>query len=111
MLIEPFNEFKVKIRLSNTESVTQNIYRFRTVDNEIETKSTSSTCNYFLTTNIENGKRVIEFIEKSYGKFVCDVLKTRKCLNEQEALINDRNLISNFKGNLFPFNESINFLH
>ena len=40
---------------------------------------------------------------------MCDVSKTKRCLIEQDELINERNLISNFKGNLFPFRESLDF--
>ena len=78
MVLEPLNKNKIRIKLSNTESITQNIYKYATLDNDKETKSTSSTCSYFLTTNDEVGKELSNIINFN-NVFICDVVKTESC--------------------------------
>ena len=107
MILEPLNNKKMKIKLSNTESVNQNIYKFATIENEKETKSTSSTCSYFITTNDLIGKEISKIINFD-NVFICDVKKTLECAVLQSKLLSK--IKNNFKGNLSQFYDSLSKL-
>ena len=62
MVVEPIQKNNIKIKLSNTESVGQNIFKYTSFDKVKETKSKSSTCNYFLTTNGKLAKEIMEIL-------------------------------------------------
>lgn len=110
MLIEPYERNKMIIKLSNTESVTQNIYKFTTIENDKETKSTSSTCNYFLTTNSIVAKDVMEILNDPTKQYYFNIQKTLDTALKMQNLINSQNLKQNFKGSLSSFEDSINKL-
>ncbi len=107
MVLEPLNKKKIRIKLSNTESVNQNIYKFATVENAKETKSTSSTCSYFITTNDSTGKELSEIINFD-NVFICDINKTLNCAKSQNEIL--LKIKGNFKGNLSQFYDSFNKL-
>ena len=66
MVVTPINNDRIIIRLSNTESVSQNIFKYTSLDKSKETKSKSSTCNYFLTTSLGRRDTIIDEIKNSY---------------------------------------------
>lgn len=107
MVVEPILNNKIKIRLSNTESITQNIYKYTTLEEIKETKSTSSTCNYFLTTKREFGNQLLSKFNNSGKLFFCDVKKTLQCFEKQNRIIKERKIEDKFRGNLVPFYESL----
>lgn len=111
MVIEPFSNDKIKIRLSNTESVTQNIFKYTSIDKLKETKSTSSTCNYFLTTNDNLAGSLKQILNDESKVYNLDVEKMKKCLKEQEKILEDLELKSDFKGNLKPFYDSLEYFN
>lgn len=110
MLVEPYSKEKIKIRLSNTESVNQNIYGYASLTNERETKSTSSTSNYFLTTNAELAKKLILILNDESKTYILDVNKTKECSINEMDLIKKYNLEKFFKGTLIPFYNSLSKL-
>lgn len=102
MVLEPITKEKIKIRLSNTESVGQNIYKYTSLSKKKETKSKSSTCNYFLTTNASLAKELGRILNDPCAKYYLDVNKVKKCLNEEVTIIEREDLAKNFKGSLSP---------
>ena len=102
MVVEPINNKCIKIKLSNTESVGQNIYKYTSFDKQKETKSKSSTCNYFLTTNKTIAKELLNILNDFNKQYYLDVNKTRKCIFEELCIIKDNDLEKEFKGNLSP---------
>ena len=108
MVVEPIKDNKIKIKLSNTESVTQNIYKYTSLEEIKETKSTSSTCSYFLTTKKELGEELIKKFNNSSKYFACDVKRTLLCFEEMNKLIEQKSIKEKFRGSLSPFYESLN---
>ena len=103
MVVEPIQKNNIKIKLSNTESVGQNIFKYTSFDKVKETKSKSSTCNYFLTTNGKLAKELMEILNDFDKPFFLDVDKTKQCLLTENIIISDNNLKPDFKGDLSPF--------
>lgn len=106
MILEPINNKKLKIKLSNTESVSQNIYKYTSLDNIKETKSNSSTSNYFLTTNENTAKELMKLLNDETKTYILDVEKTKQTTNEEMDILKKYNLDEYFKGNLKPFYDS-----
>ena len=109
MVIEPIQKNSIKIKLSNTESVGQNIFNYTSFEKIKETKSKSSTCNYFLTTNPTTAKQLMNILNSFEKKYYLDVDKTKQCLMLEATIIEDNNLKPDFKGDLSPFYTAVDF--
>lgn len=81
-----FKDNKIRIKLSNTESVRSNIFRFNNLKKEGETKP-SSTGGYFLNTNIDVIEQMKDFLKCDIDEFVVDVLKTRKYIEQMDSVV------------------------
>lgn len=103
MLVEPITNNKITIRLSNTESVNQNIFKYNGINFEKESKGKSSTCNYFLTTKESIGDKIKKIVNINNALFICDIKKTIECINAQCKLLENEKIKCNFTGNLSTF--------
>ena len=103
MVIEPIQKNSIKIKLSNTESVGQNIFKYTSLEKTKETKSKSSTCNYFLTTNANTAKELMDILNNFEKNYYLDVVKTKECLKQEAEIVRNNNLLDDFKGDLSPF--------
>ena len=102
MVVEPISNDKIRIKLSNTESVGQNIFKYTSLLKEKETKSKSSTCNYFLTTNKSLAMELKKILNDTNVRYFLDVENIKKCIFNEIELINKYDLTNDFKGNLSP---------
>lgn len=105
MIKNDYNENKMRIILSNTESVSSNIYKYNNLMKEKSYSNTSSTAGYFLTTNIQKGEEVLEILNCNNKKFLCDVKKTKNCILQQEKILKTINE-NDFTGKLRSFYDS-----
>ena len=87
-----FEGNKVRINLSNTESVGSSIYNYSDLQ-KTKKSSISSTSSYFLSTNNELSKQIIEYLNCDKSTFVVDISKVKKYIKLlDEILINyDKN--------------------
>lgn len=106
MLVEPIANDKIIIRLSNTESVNQNIFKYNSISFEKESKGKSSTCNYFLTTKEIVGDKIKKIVNVNNALFICDIKKTIECINAESKLLENEKIKNNFTGNLSTFYKS-----
>lgn len=81
-----FENNKIRIKLSNTESVRSNIFKFTNLKKEGEIRS-SSTAGYFLNTNTEVIEQMKDYLNCDTDEFVVDVLKTRKYIEQMDQII------------------------
>ena len=72
-----FEDGKLRIKLSNTESVRSNIFKYTNLRKEGEIRP-SSTAGYFLSTNMEQIAQMKSYLNCDFDEFVVDVLKTRE---------------------------------
>lgn len=107
MVVEPINNKKIRIRLSNTESVGNNIYKYTSIDKLKETKGKSSTSNYFLTTNNKTGDQLLKLLNNGNKFYYLDIIKTKECQKKELSLMKKLNMEEYFKGNLSAFYTSI----
>ena len=75
-----FENDKIKINLSNTESIGSSIYNYFDLQKTKES-SVSSTSSYFLSTNLELSKKVLDYLDCDKSIFVVDVNNTKKYIN------------------------------
>lgn len=81
-----FEENKIVINLSNTESISSSIFNYSDLQ-KTKPSSFSSTSSYFLSTNLELSKRALEYLNCDNSMFVVDVVKTRKYINDIDKLL------------------------
>lgn len=93
-----FEDNKIRIKLSNTESVRSNIFRFTNLKKEGETRS-SSTTGYFLNTNIDVIEQMKDFLKCDTDEFVVDVLKTREYIKQMDQVV-EKFSLTDFHDNL-----------
>lgn len=103
MVVEPLNKNKIRIRLSNTESVGTNIYKYTSLDKLKETKSKSSTCNYFLTTSHDLANTLIAILNDPSKHYYLDVSKTKNCIYNEMEFVEKNKLVDDFNGKLLNF--------
>ena len=103
MVVEPVNKNKIRIRLSNTESVGTNIYKYTSLDKLKETKSKSSTCNYFLTTSHDLANTLIAILNDPSKHYYLDVSKTKNCIYNEMEVVENNKLVDDFNGKLSNF--------
>ncbi len=96
-----FENNKIRIKLSNTESVRTNIFRFNNLKKEGETRA-SSTAGYFLGTNNEVIEQMKAFLKCDTDEFIVDVLKTRKYIEQMNQVIKMLSL-TDFHDNLHEY--------
>ncbi len=75
-----FENDKIKINLSNTESIGSSIYNYSDLQKTKES-SVSSTSSYFLSTNLELSKKVLDYLDCDKSIFVVDINNTKKYIN------------------------------
>ncbi len=103
MVVTPINNDRIIIRLSNTESVSQNIFKYTSLDKSKETKSKSSTCNYFLTTSDKVADELKTILNDSGYKYFLDLEKTNTYIDKLSKIIDSNDLKNDFRGNLAAF--------
>lgn len=77
---------KVIINLSNTESIGSSIYNYSDL-NKTKISSVSSTSSYFLSTNLELSKTVLNYLNCDNCKFVVDMKKTKQYIESIDKLL------------------------
>lgn len=102
-----FENNKIRIKLSNTESVRTNIFRFNNLKKEGETRS-SSTSGYFLNTNIELIDKMKYYLKCDTDEFVVDVIKTREYIEQMDRVVKMFSL-NDFHDNLREYFEQRGF--
>ena len=100
-----FENNKIRIKLSNTESVRSNIFKFTNLKKEGERRP-SSTAGYFLNTNTEVIEQMKDYLNCDTDEFVVDVLKTRKYIEQMDQIIKMFSL-NDFHDNLKLVNLSV----
>lgn len=109
MVVEPLNKNKIRIRLSNTESVGTNIYKYTSLDKLKETKSKSSTCNYFLTTSHDLANTLIASLNDPSKHYYLDVSKTKNCIYNEMEFVEKNKLVDDFNGKLSNFYTAVDY--
>jgi len=108
MIKNDYTENKIRIVLSNTESVSSNIYKYNNLMKEKSYSNTSSTAGYFLTTNTKKGEEILQILNCNNKNFLCDVEKTKKCILQQQKILKTINE-NDFTGKLRNFYDSKNY--
>ena len=96
-----FENNKIRIKLSNTESIKSNIFKFTNLKKEGKIKP-SSTAGYFLNTNIDLIEKMKEFLKCDTDEFIVDVLKTRKYIEQMDQIVKMFSL-ADFHNNLSEY--------
>ena len=81
-----FDNNVVRINLSNTESIGSSIYNYSDLQKTKES-SVSSTSSYFLATNLELSKKVLEYLDCDNTLFVVDIAKTKQYINDLDKIL------------------------
>ena len=81
-----FENDKLKINLSNTESVGSSIYNYSDLQ-KTKASSVSSTSSYFLSTNSELSKKVLEYLNCDNSIFVVDIFKTKQYITVLDKIL------------------------
>jgi hypothetical protein len=81
-----FDDNKIRINLSNTESIGSSIYNYSDLSKSKES-SVSSTSSYFLSTNLELSKKVLDYLNCDNSIFVVDINKTKQYINELDSIL------------------------
>lgn len=110
-----FENDKIIINLSNTESIGSSIYNYVDLQKTKESR-VSSTSSYFLSTNLELSKKALEYLECDKSIFVVNINKTKQYINMIDNILKKYSKLD-FHGELkdyynykeFYLNNSSNF--
>ncbi len=97
---------KMKIKLSNTESVRSNIFKYTSLKKDGVTKD-RSTAGYFLNTNNELINQMKDFLKCDTDEFIVDVFKTKEYILKMDEVIKMLS-INDFHENLRDYFEQRN---
>lgn len=81
-----FENNMIKINLSNTESIGSSIYNYSDLKKSKES-SISSTSSYFLSTNLELSKQVLDYLNCDNDIFVVNVIKTKEYIRTLDRML------------------------
>ncbi len=89
---------KITIMLSNTESISSSIYNYSDL-NKTKESSISSTSSYFLSTNGDISRQIVEYLDCDNSIFVVDTKKTRQYISLLDYILDSYD-VKDFHGEL-----------
>lgn len=102
-----FEDGKLRIKLSNTESVRSNIFKYTNLKKEGEIRP-SSTAGYFLSTNLDQIAQMKSYLNCDFDEFVVNVLKTQEYIGQMNQIVELFNL-NDFHDNLRDYFDNASF--